>query len=82
MVWAGITADSPRTDLHVLWGNFTAQRYRDKNVQPIVLPFMQRIGPGAIFQQDNARPHVARICSEFLANNNIEVLPWPTETCY
>ena len=27
---------------------------------------------------DNARPHVARICKQFLTRNNVNVLPWPT----
>ena len=26
---------------------------------------------------DNARPHVARICRQFLNRNNINILPWP-----
>ncbi|GFX98338.1 transposable element Tcb1 transposase [Trichonephila clavipes] len=31
----------------------------------------------AIFQQDNARPHVARIVQRFFVNHQIELLPWP-----
>ncbi|GFW02815.1 hypothetical protein TNCV_3732151 [Trichonephila clavipes] len=31
----------------------------------------------AIFQQDNARPHVARIVQRFFFNHQIELLPWP-----
>ncbi|GFS89470.1 transposable element Tc1 transposase [Trichonephila clavipes] len=31
----------------------------------------------AIFQQDNARPHVARVVQRFFINNEIELLPWP-----
>ncbi|GFX23187.1 transposable element Tcb1 transposase [Trichonephila clavipes] len=31
----------------------------------------------AIFQQDNARPHVARIVQRFFVNYQIELLPWP-----
>ncbi|GFV86402.1 transposable element Tc1 transposase [Trichonephila clavipes] len=31
----------------------------------------------AIFQQDNARPHVARIMQKFFVNHQIELLPWP-----
>ena len=27
---------------------------------------------------DNARPHVARICRQFLNRNNVNVLPWPS----
>ena len=30
-----------------------------------------------IFQHDNARPHVARICTQFLDAENVSVLPWP-----
>ncbi|GFW77704.1 transposable element Tcb1 transposase [Trichonephila clavipes] len=30
----------------------------------------------AIFQQDNARPHVVRIVQRFFANHQIELLPW------
>ncbi|GFT61087.1 transposable element Tcb1 transposase [Trichonephila clavipes] len=30
----------------------------------------------AIFQQDNARPHVARIVQMFFVNHEIELLPW------
>ena len=30
-----------------------------------------------ILQQDNARPHVAPVCQDFLANNNIAPLAWP-----
>ena len=26
---------------------------------------------------DNAGPHVARICRQFLNRNNVNVLPWP-----
>ena len=26
---------------------------------------------------DNARPHVGRICGQFLNRNNVNVLPWP-----
>ena len=27
--------------------------------------------------RDNARPHAARICRQFLNRNNVNVLPWP-----
>ena len=29
------------------------------------------------FVHDSARPHVARICRQFLNRNNVNVLPWP-----
>ena len=38
---------------------------------------MQNFGPGLTFQHDNARPHTALVTSNFLAQNNVNVLPWP-----
>ncbi|GFW58084.1 transposable element Tcb1 transposase [Trichonephila clavipes] len=35
-----------------------------------------RIAATAIFQEDNARPHVARIVQRFFVNHQIELLPW------
>ncbi|GFW71593.1 transposable element Tcb1 transposase [Trichonephila clavipes] len=34
----------------------------------------------AIFQQNNARPHVARIVQRFFVNHQIELLPWPARS--
>ncbi|GFW00940.1 uncharacterized protein TNCV_1761781 [Trichonephila clavipes] len=34
--------------------------------------------PGAIFQQDNARPHTARVAQDFL--RHFQALPWPTRS--
>ncbi|GFW20366.1 transposable element Tcb1 transposase [Trichonephila clavipes] len=34
----------------------------------------------AIFQQDNARLHVARIVQRFFVNHQIELLPWPARS--
>ena len=30
-----------------------------------------------MFQHDNTRPHVARICTQFLEAEYVPVLPWP-----
>ncbi|GFU93765.1 putative inorganic phosphate cotransporter [Trichonephila clavipes] len=38
--------------------------------------WMQEGSPTAIFQQDNARPHVARIVQRFFVNHQIKLLPW------
>ncbi|GFS97590.1 transposable element Tcb1 transposase [Trichonephila clavipes] len=34
----------------------------------------------ATFQQDNARPHVARNVQRFFVNHQIELLPWPARS--
>jgi hypothetical protein len=39
------------------------------------VPFIHR--HPLMFQHDNALPHVARICTQFLEAENVPVLPWP-----
>ncbi len=41
----------------------------------IVVPFIH--DHHLMLQHDNARPHVARICAQFLEAENIPVLAWP-----
>lgn len=76
MVWGGIACNR-RTALVEVVGNLNAQAYRDDILTPHVLPFIQA-NAGMTFQQDNARPHVARVNMAFLAQHNIDVLPWPS----
>ncbi|GFX91621.1 transposable element Tcb1 transposase [Trichonephila clavipes] len=48
-------------------------------LEPVVLPYLQGLAT-TIFQQDNARSHVARIVQRFFVNHQIELLPWPTRS--
>ena len=75
MVWGGIMGRR-KTNLIVEQGNLNAQGYINQILQPEAVPFLQRHGP-AILMYDNARPHVARICRQFLNRNNVNLLPWP-----
>ncbi|GFY01221.1 transposable element Tcb1 transposase [Trichonephila clavipes] len=72
MVW-GTIAFNTRSPLVLLCGSMTAERYVHF-LQPHVLPLMQRL-PGAIFQQDNAQPHTARVSQDYL--RTVTILPWP-----
>ena len=74
MVWGGIT-DGHSTRLHFIDGKLNSARYRDEILRPIAVPFVRL--HNVTFQQDNARPHVARICTEFLQAEQVPVLPWP-----
>ena len=76
MVWGSISWND-RTPSVVLDGNLTARRYVDEILQPVVLPFLARHPDITLFQQDNARPHSARLTPDFLVANNVNVLPWP-----
>ncbi|GFT45922.1 DDE_3 domain-containing protein [Trichonephila clavipes] len=63
-VWGAISWDT-RSSLVVLQGTLTARRYVDDILTPIVLPMLSS-RPGAIYQQDNARPHTARLSQQCL----------------
>ena len=77
LVWAGVTSNR-RTDLAVLRQAVNAQRYRDEILRPVVLPFMRRYLPNGVFQHDNARPHTARLTTDFLRINHVIVMDWPS----
>ena len=66
-----------RTPIIVIDGNLTARRYIDEVLQTTYLPFRTEHPEIRFLQQDNARPHTARVTSEYLEVNNVEVLPWP-----
>ena len=74
MIWAGITA-THKTDLVFVDGRFTGARCRDEILNRHVVPFIRR--HGGILQHDDVRPHVARMCTDFLQTQNIKFLPWP-----
>ncbi|GFS73542.1 transposable element Tcb1 transposase [Trichonephila clavipes] len=75
MVWGGIGYHS-RTSLVRIAGTLSNQRYISEVLQLVALLYLQGLAT-AIFQQDNARKHVARIVQRFFVNHQIELLPWP-----
>ncbi|GFX43369.1 transposable element Tc3 transposase [Trichonephila clavipes] len=76
LVWGAIAYDSWST-LIVMRGTLKGQRYVDDILRPHVAPFLNGL-PGAIFQQDNARPHAARVAQDFLCH--FQTLPWPARS--
>ncbi|GFW10364.1 transposable element Tcb1 transposase [Trichonephila clavipes] len=56
-------------------GTLNRQRYISEVLESIVLPYLQGLAT-VIFQQDNARPHVARIVQMFFFNHQIKLLSW------
>jgi hypothetical protein len=68
--WVKVTVTC--TFVIVIAGNLTGARHRDEILRPVAVPFVQQ--HHLIFQQDNARPHVARVCQDFLANHRINPL--------
>ncbi|GFX40269.1 transposable element Tcb1 transposase [Trichonephila clavipes] len=75
-VWRRPAYDSQST-LNAMRGTLTGQRYVDDILRPHVGPFLNGL-PGAIFQQDNVRPHTARVAQDFL--RHFQTLPWPARS--
>ena len=75
MVWGAI-AYHGRSQLLRIVGNLNSTRYINEVLQPQAIPFLQGL-PGAVFQQDNARPHVARTVKSYLDSQQVQLLPWP-----
>ena len=79
-VLAGIVYEY-RTQLVVIDGNLNAQKYRDRVLTPHVVPLLLNADVITLFQQDNARPHIARDKIQFLRNNNIKFIDhWPSNS--
>ncbi|GFV41135.1 transposable element Tcb1 transposase [Trichonephila clavipes] len=72
MVWGAIAYDS-QSPLIMMRGTLSGQRYVDDILRPHVGPFLNGL-PGAIFKQDNARPHTTRVAEDFL--RPFQTLPW------
>ncbi|GFV73775.1 transposable element Tcb1 transposase [Trichonephila clavipes] len=60
-------------------GTLDSQRFISEVLEPVALPYLQGLAT-AIFQQDNASPHVARILQRFFVNHQIELLLWPARS--
>lgn len=78
-VWGGFSYRH-RTPLHVFRANVTADVYVNQVLRPIVVPTFQNNLDLAIFQQDNATPHTARITRDFLAQQQFQVMEWPANS--
>ena len=59
----------------VINGNLTGARYRDEILQAHVILFVRQ--HAVALQQDNARPQVACVVTDFLSQRNVNVLSWP-----
>ncbi|GFT22611.1 transposable element Tcb1 transposase [Trichonephila clavipes] len=74
MVWGGIGYHS-HTPLVGIAGTLNNQRYISEVLEPVVLPYLQRL-PTAIFKHDNARPNLARIVQSFSSITSLNCFPW------
>jgi hypothetical protein len=75
MVWGAICFGR-RSRLVFIQGNLTAIRYVQEVLRPVVVPYFRRVN-NALFQQDNARPHIANVSRDFLDDSQVDLFPWP-----
>ncbi|GFX47795.1 transposable element Tc1 transposase [Trichonephila clavipes] len=75
MVWGAIPYHG-RSHLLRIEGNLTSNRYVREVLQLEVVPFLQGIS-GAVFQQDNECPHVAKTVGDFCSAQHMQLLSWP-----
>ena len=84
IVWAGFTYHHKTQLMFFDFGRgrgpgLTAQHYIDQVFHSIALSFIVAL-PGTVLQQDNARPHAARLTQNFLTTHNVPTLPWPASS--
>lgn len=78
-VW-GCFSNDCKLPLQVIDGTLNGQKYRDDILDSHVLPHFENhaLADRPVFQDDNARPHRARIVRDFIEAESIETFPWPS----
>lgn len=80
MVWGGVSSTA-RTDLHIfLRGTLNSRIYVTDILEQYVVRFALFIRNNFVFQYDNARPHGARMVSEYLNEVGISAMQWPAKS--
>ena len=66
-----------RSPLYLINGNLTAIHYRDEILTRFAIPFLGQMGPQAVYQDDNARPHRAWVVDTYLRQAGVNRMNWP-----
>lgn len=81
MVWAGISFRHKSAMIQVEQ-TMDGKKYRDDILEPVAIPFgLESVGPGFIFQDDNATPHRCGLVNTFHDQNMEYVhMEWPSKS--
>ena len=80
LVWGGVSYDGS-TDLYIIQnGALTGVRYRDEILDAFVRPYAGAVGQDFVLVDDNARPHRARVVTEYLEREGIDRMNWPARS--
>ena len=77
MVWGAIS-HARKTQLVPIQSNVSVARFREEITQSHLLSAINV--RGEMFQQGNARPDTAHLTMDYLQNQNIAVIPWPSKS--
>ena len=80
MFWGVISGRTGKTELVEIPGNLNHERYIDEVIITHVLPTAEQIGNDFVFEQDNARPHVANNVIDYLHAEGITLMEWPASS--
>jgi hypothetical protein len=76
MIWACFNFHG-KSELAFVSGNQNQWEYQG-HLNDRLLPFLDQFGgQNPVFQQDNARCHVARSTIDWLKDKNLEIMEWP-----
>ena len=71
-----------KIDLITVRGNLNGQSYRQHILETSILPHFDNhpLNTRSVFMDDNARPHRARVVTDYLRDESITTLPWPARS--
>ncbi|GBM33382.1 hypothetical protein AVEN_169916-1 [Araneus ventricosus] len=72
--------ERPNGPLRVRWGFCHSCPISRRNPNPLVRPFIAAMGTDAIFMDNNARPHRARLVRSYLESETIPQMAWPARS--
>ncbi len=73
-------AEESHTDLYVLANCTRTVMYWDEILRAAVRSFTGAVGCGFLLVPDNVQPHVTRVCGEFLDDEGIDAIDWPSHS--
>jgi hypothetical protein len=81
MVWEYVSYDC-KLDFITVRGNLNGQNYRQNILEASVVPHFDNhpLNTRPVFVDDNARPHRARVVTDYLHDVSITTLPWPVRS--
>ncbi|KNC31247.1 hypothetical protein FF38_14426 [Lucilia cuprina] len=79
MVWGAFSRDGvgPLTQIE---GKMDAKKYCEILGEHMLPHLREKVPPSSIFQQDNDPKHSSRLARNFLSDNDVNVLDWPSQS--